>query len=909
VHSIFGFSNLNRVVVRKINMHGMPSPYEPVTIFADAEDAYERHMIQTGWTDMNGTAVFYLPDGVYNVISGWGSLQDASVYTVRGNITIKNDTIITLDEREAMVVDFDFNKTAQILSEKYDSVYYNGEYVRIGFSAWYGYPGDARTYITPTDLFKAIFTYTYYPAEYYNHSNRWMVESPVFHKLLYNLTGISGNVSFSPNYAELAERHTDYKVAIEPEPAILWMYALHPDMWYSIAAGYTLNAPLHRVEWLTPCPVKYLTGYEEYQRWAPSNWSYHSGGCYPPGRTALAVGEHPFTSGAEIELYPYGLDIYGYLSKDAFLNSFANHSSPISGNLTVVKDGALVRHLNVSDYFYTYISAPGAHRFDVILNANSSPMLSTQTRTELNFDTGRDDWRPPRLVMKAPGSDLNNTISSDRVRLVVDIADESNISGASLEYSLDNGTTWSPAALRYRGVAGCLAISGGNRTVINESYIPLRYSKVRVFLDDTENNDEIHYSYSFTLQKSDGTEYTRSGNSTDTLANINETLYYDEDADGALDLFKDIRINTYTSDNDTLNAKVEAWSGTEWECLYGSKIRRYEADLGELHSGYVSLRAHASDTQGNSITHRVTRGLHVANITRARVYIEPSYQEALIGTNFTVNVSVDPRGFEVYGAEYTLYFDATKLEAISQSQGWFLTQDGNNSLVIVNNINNTLGVVEYGETRLGTTGGVSGPGVLATLLFHVKPNATEGNATLNLSDVILTGVYNNSVHVIPSTEEGGVVNITTNRPPVADCGADKLSCENVGAPVQFDASASFDVDGNIVDYQWDFGDGHIGTGVAPKHIYTSYNWNGAAYQPFTVTLTVTDDRGATDTDTQLVTIWIAGDANGDGRVNILDAAIVGLNWKTAEPCADLNNDGKVNIIDAATIGLNWGRVA
>jgi hypothetical protein len=58
-----------------------------------------------------------------------------------------------------------------------------------------------------------------------------------------------------------------------------------------------------------------------------------------------------------------------------------------------------------------------------------------------------------------------------------------------------------------------------------------------------------------------------------------------------------------------------------------------------------------------------------------------------------------------------------------------------------------------------------------------------------------------------------------------------------------------------------------------------------------------------------VTIWIAGDANGDGKVNILDASVIGLKWGTTDPCADLNNDGKVNIIDASIIGLNWGKTA
>jgi parallel beta-helix repeat protein len=297
--------------------------------------------------------------------------------------------------------------------------------------------------------------------------------------------------------------------------------------------------------------------------------------------------------------------------------------------------------------------------------------------------------------------------------------------------------------------------------------------------------------------------------------------------------------------------------------------------------------------------------LTMFEVLESIVYIQPSYQEALVGSNFSVDVVVDPRGAEVYAGEYKVYFDATRLEAISQSQGWFLSQDGNSSIVVVNNINNTAGFVEYGETRIATASGVSAPGVLATLLFHVK-NTSAGNATLNLSDVLLVDPL---LLPIPAVEEDGVVNITTNQPPVADCGPDKLSCENVGTPVQFDGSASFDPDGTIVSYQWDFGDGNTGSGVAPKHTYTTYNWNGTGYTPFTVTLKVTDDKGATDTDTQFVVIWIAGDANGDGRVNIIDAATVGLNWGSTDPCADLNNDGKVNIIDAATIGLNWGDTA
>ena len=63
----------------------------------------------------------------------------------------------------------------------------------------------------------------------------------------------------------------------------------------------------------------------------------------------------------------------------------------------------------------------------------------------------------------------------------------------------------------------------------------------------------------------------------------------------------------------------------------------------------------------------------------------------------------------------------------------------------------------------------------------------------------------------------------------------------------FDGSGSFDHEGIIESYEWDFGDGTTSTGVTATHTYAS----AGIYQ---VTLTVIDNEGNTDTETTWVFI-------------------------------------------------------
>ena len=73
-----------------------------------------------------------------------------------------------------------------------------------------------------------------------------------------------------------------------------------------------------------------------------------------------------------------------------------------------------------------------------------------------------------------------------------------------------------------------------------------------------------------------------------------------------------------------------------------------------------------------------------------------------------------------------------------------------------------------------------------------------------------------------------------NLAPVADAGPAREVI--VGSQVTFDATGSADPDGNIIAYDWDFGDGGRATGLAPTHSF----WRTGRYR---VTLQVTDASG------------------------------------------------------------------
>ncbi|MBM9513982.1 PKD domain-containing protein [Desulfogranum marinum] len=110
-----------------------------------------------------------------------------------------------------------------------------------------------------------------------------------------------------------------------------------------------------------------------------------------------------------------------------------------------------------------------------------------------------------------------------------------------------------------------------------------------------------------------------------------------------------------------------------------------------------------------------------------------------------------------------------------------------------------------------------------------------------------------------------------NIPPVA-----KITYIQDDDTFTFDASDSYDPDGEILEYKWDFGDGNNGTGISVSHKYTDIT-------PDFVSLTILDNsKGVTISQQQIAT----------GNCQSADISYITTDATTPDIYSDTDNDPK-----------------
>jgi PKD repeat protein len=141
----------------------------------------------------------------------------------------------------------------------------------------------------------------------------------------------------------------------------------------------------------------------------------------------------------------------------------------------------------------------------------------------------------------------------------------------------------------------------------------------------------------------------------------------------------------------------------------------------------------------------------------------------------------------------------------------------------------------------------------------------------------------------PDMTTATISETVVNEPPIAAVGGPYAG--EVGTSVQFDGSGSFDSDGDLLAYEWDFGDGNSGTGVTPSHTYS-------AAGTYTVSLVVSDGQTASPASSTTATI-------SDAVVNEPPVAVIGGPY-TGEAGTALQFDGSASFDpDGSVQSYSW----
>ena len=175
---------------------------------------------------------------------------------------------------------------------------------------------------------------------------------------------------------------------------------------------------------------------------------------------------------------------------------------------------------------------------------------------------------------------------------------------------------------------------------------------------------------------------------------------------------------------------------------------------------------------------------------------------------------------------------------------------------------------------------------------------TTAYSTVNLSsapDLIITetlGAGESVQYILPGGQgQAG------NYPPEASFTASSISGDTP-LTVNFDASASYDPNGNPLTYTWDFGDGSTGSGVSTSHTYT-----GSTAQTLVAKLTVSDGQGGSDAKELNITL----------NTGVPDLVITDVGWDPGLPAdgdlmrfnATVKNNGSAPTPAGTVIGVNF----
>jgi len=326
-------------------------------------------------------------------------------------------------------------------------------------------------------------------------------------------------------------------------------------------------------------------------------------------------------------------------------------------------------------------------------------------------------------------------------------------------------------------------------------------------------------------------------------------------------------------------------------------LQKYQYDPNEPVNISASLMCGGEAITNASVTAKIKRpddtteditlfddGLHGDNQTKDGIYANAYTNTSSWGTyDITVTASGELNGEqferEAFAAVWVEQYPDLSINTISFSND--KPNPGEN--ITINATIHNAGEADANNASILFYDGEPASGeLIGEDVVNVTTNAT---ANASVSWTALSGTHHIYVLISPYNEflEENYTNnlannsIEVNTPPIASFA---YSPENpvVNQPITFNASSSYDPDGFIANYEWDFGDGNI-TNTTHEIINHSYSEAGS----YDVTLTVTDDEGAMNSTTKIITVYPQAAIFDTGAPSNPYPSIPGTHYGTITP--------------------------
>jgi hypothetical protein len=159
--------------------------------------------------------------------------------------------------------------------------------------------------------------------------------------------------------------------------------------------------------------------------------------------------------------------------------------------------------------------------------------------------------------------------------------------------------------------------------------------------------------------------------------------------------------------------------------------------------------------------------------------------------------------------------------------------------------------------------------------------------------------------MLATTTAGCIQAFSSSSPPVPAMSITPSGSIRADSTITFDASASSDLDGDILNYSWKFGDGAVADGVEVTHSYSKLG-------EYTVVLSVGDGQYEATMEARLglaanLTIRNATQRNtsprGPGTSTFTPTPMMTVNWRMTTMRAVVRTSGRRDLGGSGKLGL------